>query len=82
MIKARVTNTVNGNVYLILGLTNENLQRLEANDPIGIIPRELGFTEVPDTIVILRGRNQADVAEQIARLTFTEQGIVFPKKKN
>ena len=62
MIKA-VGVDKDGQPLLLLGLSGENITRLMADEPIAFGTAELGLP--PMTVVILLGRTEADIIEQL-----------------
>lgn len=81
-IKAKITNSENGRTYFVLGLSDVELQRLEDGDPLGYIMSELGFTEGPDTVMLIHDSTYAGVKERIEGITSHSMGLTIqPKKK-
>jgi hypothetical protein len=81
MIKAKVTNPVNGRTYFVLGLSDIEIKRLKEGDPLGVIMSELGFDEGPDCVLLVHGATYAEVKERIGGITPHSQGLTLQPKK-
>lgn len=69
MIKA-----VKGNIIL-LGLTDENLRRLQANQPIKFNTKELGIGDFE--VIILHGKDEDSITDLIAPMIGPKTKIII-----
>ncbi|MFB7596910.1 hypothetical protein [Streptomyces sp. NPDC056160] len=76
MIKALLRETT-GAPVVVLGLSDENMTRLMADEPIVVQLANLGLK--PMKVLIVGGRTEADIAAQLAE-TFGEPRTVIRKE--
>lgn len=78
-----IAQGADGRQMLILGLTRQNVQRMEAGRPILVDQRqlaELGYDDVPDQqVVIFFGETQNDLTQQLRDLGLNAPDVPEPK---
>jgi hypothetical protein len=79
MIKAKLHNGINGKVYFVLGITDENIAKLRSGDPHMLDMSAFGFKPgEPHNIMLIWGESYDDIAKQISKMKPLDVGIELP----
>jgi len=83
VIKAKLTNELNGRNYFILGITDIEIAKLKDGDPHGLIMSAFGYDveSCPDTIVLVYAPTYKEVQERIGNVQAFPHGLSFPGPK-
>lgn len=83
MIKAKLTNKLNGRNYFILGITDIEIANLKDGDPHGLIMSAFGYDVEPcaDVIVLVYAPTYKEVHDRINNVTASPHGLSFPGPK-
>jgi hypothetical protein len=77
-VKAKVRNPANGRTYLLLGITEENIKRMRAGEPIGLDLHALQMQNQVDNVFLIYGADVEDLHRQMKGMDFSSIGVTLP----